>query len=139
MKTRSRDTGSVSGLPPPPAPTARDANPWTFSSEKTRPSAAPETGFQWRGRRPGVATSSSSAPISPAKPTSPRIAARKATGMGPRRRPLFSLVIPAAIALAAILGAVRALESGDYRAAVGPLIATAFVAFVLIRLMRRRS
>jgi flagellar motor component MotA len=43
------------------------------------------------------------------------------------------------IAVAAITGAVRALQSGDYRAAVGPLIATAFAAFVLMRLMRRRS
>ena len=30
MKTRSRDPDTTHGLPPPPAPTARDANPWTL-------------------------------------------------------------------------------------------------------------
>lgn len=137
MKTRRRDTASAGGLPPPPAPTAHDANPWTISSEETRRPAAPGSGPPGYGGSPGLGTSRSSSPISSTKPTSPPILPRK--GRASRRRPLFPLVIPAAVALAAILGAVRALESGDYRAAVGPLLATAIAAFVLMRMMRRRS
>jgi len=139
MKTRWRETASTDGLPPPPAPTARDANPWTISSEAERQPSAPASGFPWRDRGPGLATPHSSSPSSPAQPASPRVATKTRSGSRPHRRPLFSLVVPAAIALAAILGAVRALVSGDYRAAVGPLIATAFAAFLLMRMMRRRS
>jgi hypothetical protein len=51
---------------------------------------------------------------------------------------LFALLVPATIVLVALLGAVRALESGDYRAAVGPLLAVGFAAFMLVRVMRRR-
>jgi flagellar motor component MotA len=52
---------------------------------------------------------------------------------------LFALIVPAAIALAAILGVVSALESGDNRAAIGPLLAAVFAVFLLVRLMRHRS
>jgi large-conductance mechanosensitive channel len=34
---------------------------------------------------------------------------------------------------------VRALESGNYLEAVGPLLLVAFVVFVVFRVMRRRS
>jgi len=60
-------------------------------------------------------------------------------GSRPRRAPLFALVVPASMAAIALFGAVRALESGSYLEAVGPLLLVAFVVFVVFRVMRRRS
>jgi len=37
MKTRSQELPARSGLPPPPAPPARDANPWAMSSSTGDP------------------------------------------------------------------------------------------------------
>jgi hypothetical protein len=52
MKTRERETSVTTGLPPPPAPTARDANPWTLSTPVARATAAaPETPRAARRRR----------------------------------------------------------------------------------------
>ena len=36
MKTRSNESPAKSGLPPPPAPPAHDANPWPMSASKSR-------------------------------------------------------------------------------------------------------
>ena len=41
MKTRSKEPPAKSGLPPPPAPPARDANPWAMSSSAGGPPASP--------------------------------------------------------------------------------------------------
>ncbi len=41
MKTRPNEPPAKSGLPPPPAPTARDANPWAMSSSAGGPPTSP--------------------------------------------------------------------------------------------------
>jgi hypothetical protein len=139
MKIRRRDTGMAEGLPPPPAPTARDANPWTISSHEARHPADPVTRPQAGAGDRGAATSRWSPRATSARPASTRGMERIAAGSRPRRPSLIALLVPLAIAFAAVLGFVRAFESGDYRAAIGPLMAAAFAAFVLTRLMRRRS
>jgi len=138
MKTRRPNTGTTPGLPAPPAPTARDANPWSISSQEPRQAAPRE-----RGQSPVPGSLGGQKSVSPA--SWPRTGAepkrsREYTvgGPRPRRLPLFALLVPATIVLVALLGAVRALESGDYRAAVGPLLAVGFAAFMLVRVMRRR-
>lgn len=138
MKTRRRSTGTSPGLPPPPAPTARDANPWSISSQEPRHAAARETGLSPFSKRSGDEKSGRSVSLPSTVATPKRSREHLVPGSRPRRLPLFALVVPATIALAALLGAVRALESGDYRAAVGPLIAVGFAAFVLLRVLRRR-
>jgi len=37
MKTRSKEPPAKSGLPPPPAPPSRDANPWAMTSSTGDP------------------------------------------------------------------------------------------------------
>lgn len=41
MKTRPNEPPAKSGLPPPPAPPARDANPWAMSSSAGGPPTSP--------------------------------------------------------------------------------------------------
>jgi hypothetical protein len=41
MKTRPNEPPAKSGLPPPPAPPSRDANPWAMSSSAGGPPASP--------------------------------------------------------------------------------------------------
>lgn len=120
MKTRSRDATTTPGLPPPPAPTSRDANPWSMGERH-----APD--------RTGI-------PPSAQAPARPRRFPTKPPGTSaPRRRPAaVPLVILAFIAMTAIGLVAEALESGNMEKAIGPLVAVVFVAFMIVRQLRGR-
>jgi hypothetical protein len=122
MKTRSRDTTTTPGLPPPPAPTARDANPWSMGEahDRERGGIPPRAQAQ-APTRPGRF------PIKPPDTTKPR-----------RRGAAVPLVILAFIAMTAIGLVADALESGKLEEAIGPIIAVVFVAFMIVRQLRRR-
>jgi hypothetical protein len=139
MKTRKRETGTAEGLPPPPAPTARDANPWSISSQEPRRAAARQFGQSPVPGSLGGEESRSPATLPSARTTRKPSREHVVAGSRPRRAPLFALVVPASMAAIALFGAVRALESGNYLEAVGPLLLVAFVVFVVFRVMRRRS
>jgi hypothetical protein len=119
MKTRRRDTGTTTGLPPPPAPPSRDANPWTIPGPDAPRAPA----------RPAGATASPSPKRFPGGPS-----ARP----GPRRMPVFALLVLGVIAFVALGGAVHEIGSGNYADAVGPLLAVAFAAFVVWKQARGR-
>jgi hypothetical protein len=125
MKTRSRDTTTTTpGLPPPPAPTSRDANPWSMGEVH-----APD-----RGGIPPAAQAQPKAPERqrrfPVKPPE--------TTKGRRRGAAVPLVILAFIAMTAIGLVADALESGNLAEAIGPVVAVVFVAFMIVRQLRRR-
>jgi hypothetical protein len=128
MKTRSRDATTTPGLPPPPAPTSRDANPWSIGE-----GPAPD--------RTGIPPSArASAKASAEVPGRPRRFPTKPPGsIGPRRRvTAVPLVILGFIAMTAIGLVADALESGDLEGAIGPIFAVVFVAFMIFRLLRSR-
>jgi hypothetical protein len=110
MKTRQRETGTTAGLPPPPAPPSRDANPWAMSG----PGVQREPGRQRRF---------------PVEPVSP---------VQLRKRPVVPTLIFAVIAVLAIAGAVGALERRGFEAAVGPILLVALVLSVFLRRRRRQ-
>jgi len=122
MKTRSRDTTTTPGLPPPPAPTSRDANPWSMGEVH-----APD-----RGGIPPAAQAQ--APVRPGRfPIKPPDTVR------PRRRAAaVPLVVLAFIAMIAIGLVTDALESGNLEEAIGPIVAVVFVAFMIVRQLRGR-
>jgi len=131
MKTRSRDPDTTHGLPPPPAPTARDANPWTLGGGEKPRAAAP----------PGVppAMPSGVPPASPpGKPQRPRFPARRVEHPKPRRPPVVALLIFAVVALVPLGAALRALGAGAAEEAIGSLIAVGFIAFMAWRALRSR-
>jgi len=124
MKTRSRDTTTTPGLPPPPAPTSRDANPWSMGEAH-----APD-----RGGIPPTAQGQGQAPARPRRfPIKPPGATR------PRRRTaVMPLAILSFVAMIAIGLVADALESGNLEEAIGPVIAVVFVAFMIVRQLRGR-
>ena len=120
MKTRPPDAAGKPALPPPPAPTSRDANPWSMSSgaiapARTRPHPrAPE--------RPQGATGAAG--------TGPRHASRT------RWMPLAVLLFIAGLGVQMVL---VGLERGEWEAAIGALVMLAMVALMVVRVFRRRS
>jgi hypothetical protein len=126
MKTRSRDTTTTPGLPPPPAPTSRDANPWSMGEVH----AADRTGIPPAAH----AQTQTQAPARPRRfPTKPPDSIK-----GRRRSAALPLVILSFIAMIAVGLVVDALESGKLEEAIGPIIAVVFVAFMIVRQLRRR-
>ena len=124
MKTRSRDTTTTPGLPPPLAPTSRDANPWSLG-ETPSP------------HRTGIPPSAQAQAQTPARP--PRFPIKPPDTIKPRRRGVaLPLVILSVIAMIAIGLVADALESGRLEEAIGPIVAVAFVAFMIVRQLRGR-
>jgi hypothetical protein len=119
MKTRSRDPDPLHGLPPPPAPTARDANPWTIGG----------------GEKPRGGTG---AAVPPETSRSPRFPVRQVEHPKPRKPPVVPVMILAVVALVPLGGALRAIGAGAPAEAVGPLIALGFMAFIALRMLRSR-
>lgn len=120
MKTRTPDQQRGHGLPPPPAPTARDANPWPMSSAPTGTQPPPRQP-RASGRRPQ--------PQSPAGP-----AARRK-----RALPWVPLLVLFFIIGTGVQMAIRALAEGDIETAAGALVILALVAIVaLSRMVKRR-
>jgi hypothetical protein len=120
MKTRSRGEDDTHGLPPPPAPTAHDANPWEMS-------ASPKASPKFPDLRPPVRKRGARPDLSRVTP-------------GQRRRirwlPLLILFF---VAGTGVQLAIRALWAGDVAAAIGALVVVAFVAFVVLRRFQKRS
>lgn len=114
MKTRNRDANSTPGLPPPPAPTSRDANPWSMGEARV-----PER----KGQPPAAAT--------PRRPT--RFPTKPPSSVEPRRRRGVPLVILAFIAATAIGLVADALKSDSFEDAIGPIVTIVFVAFMIWR------
>jgi hypothetical protein len=120
MKTKHRDAATTPGLPPAPAPTSRDANPWSMSA----------THAPGRSGTPAQATV-------PERPH--RFPIKSPAAIERRRRPAFvPLVILAFIAMTAIGLLADAVESGSLEEAIGPLVALVFVAFMIFRQLRGR-
>ena len=126
MKTRPTDAEPKSGLPPPLAPTARDANPWRMSAP------------------PAVASKLAREPKLPHE-----LPRRRKRGASPdlsrvtpahlRRIPWIPLLILVFIAGTGVQLAIRALRAGDVEAAIGALVMVAFVAFMVLRRIRKSS
>jgi hypothetical protein len=115
-------------LPPPPAPTSRDANPWTMPGEKPR---------SWL---PGLGID----PVRVSLPKNPR-AQRELPAPGPvspvagRGSPLHwvPIVILAFVFLAVANTARDAYRNGDAIGALIPLLAVAVVASGFFRALRK--
>jgi len=123
MKTRQRDSSGTPGLPPAPAPPSRDANPWPMSGQgDDAPKLHPRV-------REAVSNAAS-------KRDQPGVKQLPPTG-GQRLSwlPYLMLVFVVATSLRV---AIEAFEAGNLEAAVGPLVAILFVAFIAWRRMRRK-
>jgi len=118
MKTRSSNEQARHGLPPPPAPTARDANPWPMSSPPA-------------GSKPGPRH-----PRAPVRPPAPRTPGQHVRS---RSLPWIPLLILFAVAGSAVQMAIRALQEGDAEAAIGALVIFAMVAVVAVRRILKRK
>jgi hypothetical protein len=118
MKTRNRDANTTPGLPPPPAPTSRDANPWSMGGTQVPDRKAPP---------PAAAT--------PGRPT--RFPTGPPSSVEPRRRPVVPLVILAFVAATALGLVADALKSGRLEDAIGPVVTVVFVAFMIWRAVTR--
>lgn len=105
-------------LPPPPAPTSRDANPWHMSAE--RPAA----------RLPGLR-------VPPEQiPERLKTAPQDGKPAAPSRLRWVPFAMLGAVLLAVGVDALRAFQRGDYFAALVPLV---FVAFVAVAILRSRQ
>jgi hypothetical protein len=127
MKTRDRDQTPGHGLPPPPAPTARDANPWTMPDTGNSGTGGPA------GARPGTLPASE-----PGAPRHPRFPVRQVPYPKPRKPPVVPVLILAVAAIVALGAAFRALAAGAVEDAIGPMIVFLFVAFIAVRMLRGR-
>jgi hypothetical protein len=115
---RTRDApDAVTQLPPPPAPTARDANPWRLPELDRQPRRAPN-------------------------PRRPLRRAARAAQDRPRRRVLQTVLPLAFFALILAVALREAARSGDFQEMVGvalPLLLLAVFVVTRLRASRRRS
>jgi hypothetical protein len=111
------DARAASTLPPPPAPVARDANPWPMPGSKAATSP--------RGRAP-ISVERSALPADPVRSS----------------RHGLSRIVPFAIFLAVLgsiaAGALQAIERGDRFGAIVPLVVIGVAALSVWRARRRR-
>jgi len=112
MKTRSSDEQVRNGLPPPPAPTANDANPWQMSS----PAAGTKTGPRH--------------PRARGWPPTPRMPGQRARS---RSLPWIPLLVLFVIVGTGVQMGIRAMWEGDVETAIGALVILAMVAAVALR------
>jgi len=114
MKTKFPGANDKPALPPPPAPPARDANPWTISD-------APAAGRATAQQSPTTRRRRFEPDLSRARPG--------------RERPtrFMPLAVLLFIAGAGVNLALQALREGNVEAAMGALVVVGLVAFVLVR------
>lgn len=120
MKTRRPQEQPGHGLPPPPAPTARDANPWSMTAGAGGKAHEPR-----HPRAPGW-------PPAPGSPK-PEPAPRR------RRTPWLPLLILFFVVGTGVQMAIRALWAGDVEAAIGALVIFAVAAAVTVRRLLNRK
>jgi len=120
MKTKFPGATDKPTLPPPPAPTARDANPWTISDV------------------PGAGRASApQAPTGRRRRFEPdRSRARPGHERPARFMPFAVLIF---IAGAGVNLALQALREGNVEAAIGALVVVGLVAFVLVKRLVARK
>ncbi len=139
MKTPTRDTSQHTALPPAPAPTAPDANPWTISSQSRAPGSKGEAARPaWL--RPAVSGRNQEA-VAPdwLRPKSPKVppeARRPDRGSGPAS--VLPIVVTLFVFAAAFAGVAEALARGDVVGAIGPMLVGAFAVLIALRRARRR-
>jgi len=137
-----------SSLPPPPAPTARDANPWPMPEQygdrpASRKGPQRTTGIPTlTGPRARPATTVTPAPMSgPSRhetppPRSEPVASNPLQSSRDRVR-FAPLLVMAGVAVGAVAAARRAWLVGDYAAAIGPLLVVVVLVFSAWRSSRR--
>jgi len=118
MKTRTREAGGPNALPPPPAPTARDANPWTLPAGD-----APATRVPRHPRAPNWPEGTPEH--------------RRVSPESPVRRPWVPLAVLGFVAATGVQMALLAFARGDVESAVGALLLLGMVLLVAVRLLRR--
>ena len=143
---KPRSGGST--LPPPPAPTARDANPWPMPEQygdrpASRKGPQRTAGIPTlTGPRARPETTLTPAPMSgPSRLEAPRPGPEPVASnplQPSRERVRFApLLVMAGVAVGAVVAARRAWLSGDYAAAIGPLLVVAVLVFSAWRSSRR--
>jgi hypothetical protein len=123
MKTKQRDSSGTPGLPPAPAPPSRDANPWPMSAQR-------EAASKLHPRVRRAVSNAASKRDQPGSKESPPAGEPKLSWL-----PVLMLLFVVATSLRV---AIEAFEAGNLEAAVGPLVAILFVAFIAWRRMRRK-
>src|SRR5262245_3115608 len=132
------------GLPPPPAPTRRSANPWQLSdsARKREPDAQPAQSLEDVLEELQSAGAKRSTEPPPAPPAREPLAApvAQAPGHAPKSGggmwPLFILLIAVGIIFKVVS---QALETGEWRGAIAPLVAILFIAHGWWRMRQRRD
>lgn len=149
MKTRSDRETVPTRLPPPPAPVARDANPWPMPEQQGDAPRA-RGAHPWVGRRP-QATPAAPAGIPPRLESPVALPPKAMTPLAPptaqagqparASRHGLARFVPLAIFLGILgsvaTGAFEALQRGDRIAAVVPLIVVGIIAIGWWRSMQR--
>ena len=124
------------GLPPPPAPPKRAANPWTLSETARKPEQRPEPIDQQLLEEliPQAPVGEGPAHEAPAHEQAP-------PPVGPSRaRPgWISLVVVGIAALIVMRLFFAARKDGDWVGIIGPLVAIAFIAHGWWRFSQRRE
>lgn len=113
-------------LPPPPAPTSSDANPWAMSATQPR-------------RIPGLRIDPAKLPdrlkTAPPKPAD----ATPGAGQKPSKTSVLPFVVLGCVFMAAGLNALESFRGGDYVGAFLPFIVVGvFVIGAVSRLMRQK-
>lgn len=135
------------GLPPPLAPTRRSANPWNFSETARRREAPAEPhpslqdildDLQASGD-PHTTPHHAEPEAAPAPPAASAFesrppAAAKKSGSG--IWPLLILLIAVGIIIKVVS---QAMETGEWRAAIAPIVAILFIAHGWWRMRQRRD
>ncbi len=119
------------GLPPPPAPPRRAANPWRFSETARKQEQRPESiSRQLLDELMEQAPADEVHAQEEAPPPAP--AARGRPG-------LWLLVIAGVVIVIAVRIFLEARDDGDWMKAIGPLVAIAFIAHGWWRFRQRRE
>ena len=108
-------------MPPPPAPTASDANPWTMTGER-RPKFVP-----W-----------ARAPLPLPRERTPREAAQVPQSQPSSPLRFVPLLVFGGIFVMVVLTALEAIRAGAPLSAIGPLLVVAVVMVAAVRGMLRR-
>jgi len=124
MTTPDKPSSSRTPLPPAPAPTARDANPWPLSGER-RPAVS-----RWPVRPP-------SPPVAGARPEAPAPVPEPASNL-PSPLRIVPVIVVVGILAILLVTASEAARAGDLAGLVMPLAISAIVLFGFARGWRRR-
>jgi len=159
MKTYWKAGEGGSKLPPPLAPVAKDANPWAMPEQLgDRPARRPQPATLARPRPKAPLGADGSSIRRPpqelwgpqSRPTAPPGAAAPVPPQPAQPPPLQSpgrgreisrgvpLLFILGAMIAAIVAARRAIATGDFAGAIGPLLVVGFIAFSWWRRSRRR-